>query len=276
LGKQIEIICVGNELLIGKILNTNAHWLAKRTTSLGMTVRRVTVVSDDIAEIATAVRESLKRKPKLIITTGGLGPTFDDKTLEGIAKALKRKLEVNEKALGMVREKYEAYVKQRKIERVELTPPRVKMAKLPERSKPLPNPVGTAPGVETKVSGTVLIALPGVPSEMEAIFEESIAPLIKREAGATVFFERSIFADGIMESALAPLIDEVMHGKSYVYIKSHPKGQEKKPHLEVHFSTTSNSHETARKCVDGAVTQLSQLIEENGGTIRRQNEKHEH
>jgi len=273
LGKQIEIICVGNELLIGKILNTNAHWVAKRATSLGMTVKRVIVVSDDIAEIATVIRESLKRKPKLIITTGGLGPTFDDKTLEGISKSLNRKLEVNQKALGMVRKKYETYVKEGKIEKVELTPPRVKMAKLPEGSKPLPNPVGTAPGVNIKVGGTFLIALPGVPSEMEAIFEESVAPLIKKEAGGTVFFERSIFADGIMESALAPLIDEVMHDNSCVYIKSHPKGHEKKPHLEVHFSTTTKNHDTARKCVDVAVTQLSQLIEKNGGTIRRQNEK---
>ena len=276
MGKQIEIICVGNELLIGKIVNTNAHWLAKRATSLGMTVKRVTAVSDDVAEIATVVRESLKRKPKLIITTGGLGPTFDDRTLEGIAKALNRELEVNQKALGMVRKKYETYAKEGKIEEVELTPPRVKMAKLPEGSKPLPNPVGTAPGVETKVGGTFLIALPGVPSEMEAIFEESVAPLIKKEAGVTVFFERSVFADGIMESALAPLIDEVMHDNSCVYIKSHPKGQEKKPHLEVHFSTTTKNHETARKCVDVAVAQLSQLIEENGGTIRRQNEKQDY
>ncbi len=276
MGKQIEIICVGNELLIGKIVNTNAHWLAKRATSLGMTVKRVTAVSDDVAEIATVVRESLKRKPKLIITTGGLGPTFDDRTLEGIAKALNRELELNQKALGMVRKKYETYAKEGKIEEVELTPPRVKMAKLPEGSKPLLNPVGTAPGVETKVGGTFLIALPGVPSEMDAIFEESVAPLIKKEAGATVFFERSIFADGIMESALAPLIDEVMHDNSCVYIKSHPKGQEKKPHLEVHFSTTTKNHETARKCVDVAVAQLSQLIEENGGTIRRQNEKQDY
>jgi nicotinamide-nucleotide amidase len=275
LGKQIEIICVGNELLIGKIVNTNAYWLAKRATSLGVTVKRVTVVSDDVAEIAAAVRESLKRKPRFIVTTGGLGPTFDDKTLEGIAKALSRKVTLNEKALRMVKEKYEVYAKKGRIEKSELTAPRVKMAKLPEGSRPLPNPVGTAPGVQTKVGKTFLTALPGVPSEMEAIFEESVAPLVKKEAGANVFFERSIFADGIMESALAPLVDQVMRDNSYVYIKSHPRSQEKKPHLEVHFSTTAKDRDTARKCVDGALTLLSQLIEENGGTIRRQDEKQE-
>jgi molybdenum cofactor synthesis domain-containing protein len=275
LGKQIEIICVGNELLIGKIMNTNAHWLAKRATSLGVTVKRVTVVSDDAAEIATAVRESLKRRPKFIIITGGLGPTFDDKTLQGIAKALNRKIALNGKALRMVKEKYEAYAKEGRIGKFELTAPRVKMAKLPEGSRPLPNPVGTAPGVQAKVGKTFLIALPGVPSEMEAIFEESVAPSVKKEAGANVFFERSIFVDGIMESALAPLVDRVMDDNSHVYIKSHPGGQEKKPHLEVHFSTTAKDHDTAEKCIDGALTQLSQLIEENGGTIRRQNERQE-
>ncbi|MCJ7767212.1 molybdopterin-binding protein, partial [Candidatus Bathyarchaeota archaeon] len=80
---MLEIVCVGNELLIGKTLNTNAHWLAKRATSLGVMVKRVTVILDEVDEVATVLREALNRKPRFIITTGGLGPTFDDKTLEG-------------------------------------------------------------------------------------------------------------------------------------------------------------------------------------------------
>ena len=76
----MEIVCVGNELLIGKTLNTNAHWLARRATSLGIMVKRITVVADDVDEIAKVILEALKRKPRFIITTGGLGPTFDDKT----------------------------------------------------------------------------------------------------------------------------------------------------------------------------------------------------
>ncbi|MCK4474444.1 competence damage-inducible protein A, partial [Candidatus Bathyarchaeota archaeon] len=143
----MEIICVGNELLIGKTLNTNAHWLAKRITSLGSSVKRITVVGDEVNEIAKAVREALQRKPRFIITVGGLGPTFDDKTLEGVAEALKGELEVDEKALEMVKEKYETYFREGRMERAELTPPRVKMARLPKGAKPLPNPVGTAPGV---------------------------------------------------------------------------------------------------------------------------------
>ena len=91
----VELICIGNELLIGKTLNTNAHWLAKRITSLGLKVRRITTVEDSLEEISSAIKEALLRKPRFIITTGGLGPTFDDKTLEGIAKALNLELKVN-------------------------------------------------------------------------------------------------------------------------------------------------------------------------------------
>ncbi|MGQ9530225.1 MAG: nicotinamide mononucleotide deamidase-related protein [Candidatus Bathycorpusculaceae bacterium] len=265
---QMEIICVGNELLIGKTLNTNAHWLARRATSLGIIVKRITVVMDDVEEIAKIIREALHRKPRFIITTGGLGPTFDDKTLEGMAKALNRRLEVNEKALRMVRGKYEAYAKAGRIEAAELTPPRIKMATLPEGAEPLPNPVGTAPGVIVKVEGTFLIVLPGVPSEMEAIFEESVVPLLKREAGEFVFFETSIYADNIMESTLAPLIDKAMHDNPYVYIKSHPKGEERKPHIEIHFSTTAENSKTARDRIGKAIIQLSELVQKSGGKIR--------
>ena len=264
----MEIVCVGNELLIGKTVNTNAHWLAKRATSFGITVKRITIAADDVNEIAKVVREVLKRKPLFIITTGGLGPTFDDKTLEGVSKALNLKWEVNEKALQMVREKYEAYVKAGRMEKVELTPARVKMAKLPKNAEPLPNPVGTAPGVMVKVDGTFLIALPGVPSEMEAIFDESVAPLLKKEAGEAAFFETSIYTYGIMESTLAPLIDQTMHDNPYVYIKSHPKGEEKKPHLEIHFSTTAKDSKTAKDRLEKATIQLSELVRKNNGKIK--------
>lgn len=268
MNREIEIICVGNELLIGKTLNTNAHWMAKRATSLGVSVKRITVVGDDVSEIANAIREALQRKPRFIITTGGLGPTFDDKTLEGIAKALNSKLEVNEKALEMVKEKYEAYAKAGKIERVELTPHRVKMAKLPKGAEPLLNPVGTAPGVMIQIGETFLIALPGVPSEMEAIFDESIVPLLRKAAEGVVFFETSIYADKIMESTLAPLIDQTMRDNPYIYIKSHPRGEEEKPHIEIHFSTTAKESKTAKDRLGKAIIQLSELIEKKGGKVK--------
>ena len=241
---DIEIICVGNELLIGKIKDTNAHYLAKQATQLGANVKRVTVIQDTIEEIASCLCEAIERKPQFIVTTGGLGPTFDDKTLQGIAKALNRKLEVNPKALAMVKRKCIEYAKKRQLPtEIELTPPRVKMATLPEKTEPVNNPIGTAPGLRVDVQGTVLFALPGVPVEMEAIFNETIAPLIKQAVGSGVFCERSIFADNIMESRLVPLIDKVMSDNEGVYVKSHPMRTENKPHVELHLTIMASQEQ---------------------------------
>ena len=266
MNKDIEIICIGNELLIGKTLNTNAHWIAQQATALGIRVNRITVVADEITEIATALSETINRKPRFTIITGGLGPTFDDKTLEGIAKALNRKLEVNAKALKMVRKKYEEYAAEKGIKQVELTPSRVKMATLPEKTEPLPNPVGTAPGVQVKLKQTLVIALPGVPSEMKGIFDESVKPLLKEAAGKTVFYAKAVYVDGVMESSLAPLIDVAMQNHPGVYVKSHPKGGEDKPHMEIHVSTRAETAEAEEELLK-VIDQLSNAIIEIGGKV---------
>jgi molybdopterin-biosynthesis enzyme MoeA-like protein len=166
--------------------------------------------------------------------------------------------------MKMVKDKYQQYIEEGRIEeKVELTPPRVKMATLPETAKPLHNPVGTAPGVLIKQGGTGIIALPGVPPEMEAIFDESVQPMLKKMAGNAIFHETSIGVEGIMESDIAPLIDKTMHDNPFIYIKSHP-GQrgEGKPHLELHLSTTAQDSETARKRVTKALLQITGLVEE--------------
>jgi molybdenum cofactor synthesis domain-containing protein len=269
---KVEVICIGNELLIGKTLNTNAFWLAKRATSLGADVNRTTVIRDDISEIATTLREALRRKPRFIITTGGLGPTFDDKTLEGIAKGLNRKLEVNSEAIKMVKKKYETLLKAKKIDKIELTPSRVKMATFPRRTLALHNPVGTAPGMLARVKQATVIALPGVPPEMEAIFDESVAPLLKKDAGGSAFFEASVYVGGVMESSLAPLVDTVMHDNPSVYLKSHvytsriPEVEGRKSHIELHFSTTNTDFVIAKKSLNKAMEQMLELVQEIGGT----------
>lgn len=268
MAQYVEIVCIGTELLIGKTLNTNAQWLAKRVTSLGLNVRRITNVGDDVNEISSALKEAIQRNPRFIITTGGLGPTFDDKTLEGIAKALKRKLEINNEALKMIEEKYRKYAEEGHMEKIELTPPRVKMAKLPHGAKPLFNPVGTAPGVVMEHEDVTIVALPGVPSEMKAIFEGSVLPLLRQAAGDVTFFEIIMEATGVMESEVAPLIDEVMHDNPYVYVKSHPKGSERVPRIEFHLSTTAKDSSEARTRVSKALVQLSELIQGKGGKVK--------
>jgi nicotinamide-nucleotide amidase len=262
---DIEIVCVGNELLIGKVQNTNAYWLAKQATQIGANVTRVTVIRDIVAEIAATIREAVARKPKFIVTTGGLGPTFDDKTLQGIAQALDRKLEVNPQALAIVEQRCASYARAHQLPtQIELTPPRVKMATLPEKTEPLNNPVGTAPGVRADMEETMLFTLPGVPAEMEAIFTENIAPLIKVAAAGNVFYERSLFAEAIVESRLAPLIDRVMNDNAGVYIKSHPTQTQ----IEAHLTITAKPEENPAQKLQKAADELAALIVEHGGRAR--------
>ena len=104
---SVELIFTGNELLIGETLNTNSHWLAKRIYSLGAQVTRMTSVGDTLDEISTALLEVIGRKPDIIITSGGLGPTFDDLTLDAVARATNRPLELNEEVLTLLYKIYE-------------------------------------------------------------------------------------------------------------------------------------------------------------------------
>ena len=102
---------------------------------------------------------------------------------------------------------------------------------------------------------------------MEAIFNETIAPLIKQTVGDRVFCERSIFADNIMESRLAPLIDRVMNDNSGVYVKSHPMRSENKPHIELHLTITASKEQNPEEKLLKVAKELTALIEENDGLV---------
>ena len=119
------------------------------------------------------------------------------------------------------------------------------------------------------VDGTLLFALPGVPMEMEAIFEETIAPLIKQAVGSSVFCEKSIFVDNIFESRLAPLIDKVMSDNLGVYIKSHPMRTENKPYVELHLTITASQEQTPNQKLSKAAEELTGLIEADGGVVTK-------
>ncbi|MDH5815645.1 MAG: nicotinamide mononucleotide deamidase-related protein [Candidatus Nezhaarchaeota archaeon] len=248
----VEVVTIGNELLTGKVVNTNASWIADRVTRLGGVVKRITTVSDDVDECSAAIREALSRRPKLIITTGGLGPTFDDRTLESISVALGVPLELNEEALQMVREKYSG----------DVTPPRLKMAKLPRGGRPLYNPVGTAPGCLIEADGTIIVALPGVPSEMRGMFEMHVEPMISRMSRAAYSF-KLVKVEFIEESSLAPIIDEVMRACRSVYVKSRPK-RNGEVYIEVELSSRASTKEEAEKNVLEACKLLKELIAKAG------------
>jgi len=215
-----EIISVGNELLIGHTLDTNSHWISKRLTRFGWTLQRITVLRDSLEAIKDGATGALHRKPNLLITIGGLGPTHDDMTLRGVALALGNRLVLNPEAFAMVKARYSALEASTGLTRF-----RRKMATLPEGAIPLPNPVGTAPGVAITIGKTRLVALPGVPSEMKAIFTGSVIPMLRASKGQAPL-EVSIGLVGIIESALAPALDRTRRAFPGLYFKSHPRGRE--------------------------------------------------
>lgn len=263
-----EIICIGNELLIGKIVNTNAAWLARRLTEIGCFVRRITDVRDDLKEISSAIREAIKRKSEWIFTSGGLGPTYDDMTLSGVAKAIGRKLVLNKKAYEMVFEKYKQMYEAGLMEKLEITPERRKMAELPKGAIPLRNRVGTAPGALIKYGRCKIVCLPGVPAEMMDIFDNEVMPILQKSVKVVHRVETSIISKGVMESALAPAIKEVIIKHPLVYIKSHPRGRESGISIiELHLTATSTSLEEIKKEVESAKQELKDKILALGGTV---------
>jgi molybdenum cofactor synthesis domain-containing protein len=251
----VEILSIGNELLLGNTVNTNAAWLATKVTFLGGKVTRVTTVGDNLREISQATKESIKRRPDFLITTGGIGPTFDDMTLKAVAKAIGLRLRLDATAVRMVREHYARRFAGR---RLLLTKPRLKMAYIPAGGTAIQNPVGTAPGVKLSVGKSEVFCLPGVPSEAKAIFTNTLSEIIAAKAGGMRFLQKWMRVDGVMESSLAPVLDRVMSRWPGVYIKSHPRGVEAngRAHLELHFSISTSEPKRAGRVLSAAIRDL--------------------
>ncbi len=262
----VELLSIGNELLLGNTVNTNASWIASRVTELGGQVVRVTTVPDDLGEISKSIIESSRRKPNFLITTGGIGPTFDDMTFRASAKALRSRVRVDTRAVEMMRQHYARRFPNR---RLILTKPRLKMATIPARSEPIRNPVGTAPAIEFKVGKTLTFCLPGVPKETMAIFNETVAPIIEAKSAGATFLERWLQVRGVTESRLAPLIDRTMSRWPSVYIKSHPRGIIRgRSFIELHFSTHSRNPKSAERDMDNAVAGLKTKLMRIEASVR--------
>jgi molybdenum cofactor synthesis domain-containing protein len=216
-----EILSVGNELLSGITINTNAHWISQKITEVGGFVKRITVITDDTGEISLAVKESIARKPDWLIISGGLGPTYDDKTLQGVGLGLSLELVLNDTAVDMLRKSYARHSINN-----ELNETRLKMAMIPKGSIPIQNPVGNAPSVLIDTAKTKIVCLPGVPKEMEAIFLESILPQIKKMVGDFHIAQSNYEVIGVSEAMLAPALSKIVESNppDLIYLKTHPQG----------------------------------------------------
>lgn len=250
-GVQLDVylITIGREILTGRTLDTNAHWLAGRLTRLGARVRQLSCVDDRADEIAAEIGAARRAGSRVVITTGGLGPTHDDVTLKALADAAGRGLRVHPAARRMLERRYRALHRAAKIGEAKITPARLKMARLPVGATPLPNAVGTAPGVHLIWRGLQIFALPGVPAEMKPMFTAEVAPRIARLAassGRGGWAEVALETPFNDESKLAPLLDEVRADFADVHLKSHPPGFGAGRRIVVTFGAAGASAREAR------------------------------
>ncbi|MEM0362170.1 MAG: nicotinamide mononucleotide deamidase-related protein [Sulfolobales archaeon] len=254
------IFTIGNEVVHGRVINTNSAFLGRRLVLLGYDVLGNISLVDDVDLISQFIKYVLPTS-KVIITTGGLGPTYDDRTSEALAKALGLPLDLNQEAFEMVKSKYAAL-------NLPLTQERVKMAMLPKGAKPIPNRVGTAPGIHVDVDDRMVISLPGVPKEMEVMFEEYVVPLLMARGPKIFLAEREFEVRNLPESSAAESVNKLLKKYSNVYIKTQPKGTELgKPILLVYVCVSSKLKEEAEGIADEVVRELMSSFISRGGVI---------
>lgn len=193
---KAHVLTIGDELLIGQTTNTNAAWLGDRLSDLGVRVDRVVTVGDD----PVPMRQELDRafdEAGLVIVTGGLGPTHDDITRDVVADYVGLPLQTDEDILERVRRYYERRNRQ-------MPPSAPALAQIPHGFEVLENPVGAAVGLwhEHESTGTFLAVLPGIPAEMEAIFEASVEPRLGRQPDVGRVHHRTLVTSGIGETSL--------------------------------------------------------------------------
>ena len=205
---KAEIVCVGSELLLGQITDTNAVYMAQGLARAGVDLYRKTTVGDNLERISDAISQSLNRAD-CVIVTGGLGPTTDDLTREAIAQALGVTLDYDERLANNLKEMFakrnwnfgDTFLRQ---------------AYLPQGTQELPNPVGTAPGVwfDGDVQGKpkLIFAVPGVPREMKTMFDQTIVPALleKSEGERMIIVSRVLRTFGIGESGLADQVEDIL------------------------------------------------------------------
>ena len=199
--KSAEILCVGTELLLGDIINTNAAFLSQKLAELGICVYRHTVVGDNPERLKRALADAIG-SADLVITSGGLGPTYDDLTKETVAEFFGREMALDEHSLDRI----EAYFK--RVGRV-MTDNNRKQAMMPEGAVIFDNDYGTAPALALADGDKCVIMLPGPPNEIIPIFNERVMPYLMSRR-ASVIASRNIHIFGKGESAVEDIIGDIM------------------------------------------------------------------
>lgn len=196
-----ELLSVGAELLLGETVDTNAAFLGAELATIGLPLRHARMLPDDRAIIRDAFIEARERST-VVLATGGLGPTHDDLTREGIADALAEPLHEDPALLAELEERFRAFGRMPSSNR--------RQATLIPSAQALPNPIGSAPGWWVESDGVIIAAMPGVPSEMRRMWTEQVRPRLEARFAHPPLATRTVKAFGIGESAMAERLGAII------------------------------------------------------------------
>ena len=212
-----EILSVGTELLMGELVDTNSSFIASRLPALGINLRHVSLVGDDMQTLVQAVEQGLKRSD-IIFTSGGLGPTQDDLTRDAVAAALGEQMEVQEEIVEQLR----AYFRQRGGD---MPATNIRQANLIPSAEIIPNARGTAPGWWVERNGKRIVTMPGPPAELQAIWEAEVVPRLRKISRGEIILTRNIKTSGMSEGAVDELVIDYLNKENpYLGIYSKADG----------------------------------------------------
>ena len=262
----IELFSIGTELVLGQIQDTNAHWIAQQILQIGGELRRVTMLRDEREEMSEAIESSVARETSLILTTGGLGPTPDDMTVEVVASLIGTKPVVSEETVAEYRKRREM------SEDDVVNEALMKMATVPETSVVLQNPAGWAPCVSVTHQSSTIMMMPGPPREMKAVFETHIQPLIAERYRAEITTARVHV--NMFEAEVSPLMQKVMERYPDVYLKAYVALREADGGtMPVDLVSTSTEKSNAESQLELATGYFQELVVEAGKSFRLEDEQ---
>lgn len=239
----VELICVGTELLLGNIVNTNAAFLAEKCAKLGLDCYFQTVVGDN-EERLTTVLDCAAKRSDIIILSGGLGPTEDDLTKEVTAKYFGKKLVSDEESVKSIKAFFEK-------KGLEATENNWKQAMIPVDSIVFKNNNGTAPGIAIETKETTAILLPGPPNELMPMFEESVAPYLAKRT-ENIIISQTVKICGVAESKVETIIKDLIDEQTNPTIATYAKNGE----VHIRVTASAKNKKSANELVKPVVKEL--------------------
>ncbi len=257
-----EIFAIGSELCFGRIYDTNSFWMANELTKLGIHVRRITCLTDDVESIVSSLKDSLSRKPTFMFLSGGLGPTDDDLTIEALSQVTGLPKRLDSDALRWMAEKDNVPLEQRD-KRLN------KMAMSLVGAEVLRNPVGWAPLTYLKFGDTDVYALPGPPAELKRFFNQYIVGAITKRTERKGCSARYVVT--MYEEELSSLIGKVTGKDQDVYIKALVSEYKPDTGLPVEILAFGNNDKECQQKMEKTVKKLTELVSGQGKTLRQMN-----